>query len=81
MPFGRQHHRHSDLCRLGSTDDRLRVVGVHVESADRILLDTVDARSLARALAPTARGQGATVLEVRAVDEDLEDVFRYLVSR
>jgi len=65
----------AELVRTGA------VVGVHVESADRILLDTVDARSLARALAPTARAQGAMVLEVRAVDEDLEDVFRYLVNR
>ena len=56
-------------------------LGVLVEADDRVLLDTADARSLARTLAPTARAQGATLLEVRAVDEDLEDVFRYLVER
>jgi ABC-2 type transport system ATP-binding protein len=56
-------------------------VGVRIEGEDRLLLDTADARALARALAPLARDQGATVLEVRAVDENLEDVFRYLVER
>ena len=56
-------------------------VGVRLEGEDRLLLDTADARSLGRALAPVARAQGASVLEVRAVDEDLEDVFRYLVER
>jgi hypothetical protein len=56
-------------------------VGARIEEADRLVLDTADARSLGRALAPAARAQDATVLEVRPVDEDLEDVFRYLVSR
>ena len=57
------------------------VVGVRVEGADALLLDTEDARGLGRAIAPLARARGASVLEVRAVDEDLEDVFRYLVER
>ena len=57
------------------------VVGVRVEGEDALLLDTLDARSLGRALAPVAQAQSASVLEVRAVDEDLEDVFRYLVER
>ena len=56
-------------------------VGARIEEADRLVLDTADARSLGRALAPAARAQDATVLEVRPMDEDLEDVFRYLVSR
>ena len=57
------------------------VVGVRVEGDDALLLDTEDARGLGRAIAPLARARGASVLEVRAVDEDLEDVFRYLVER
>jgi ABC-2 type transport system ATP-binding protein len=65
----------AELVRTGAA------VGVRIDGADRLVLDTEDARSLGRALAPVARAQGATVLEVRAVDEDLEDVFRYLVSR
>jgi ABC-2 type transport system ATP-binding protein len=57
------------------------VVGVRIEGDDALLLDTEDARGLGRAIAPLARARGARVLEVRAVDEDLEDVFRYLVER
>ena len=57
------------------------VVGVRVEGDDALLLDTEDARGLGARVAPLARARGASVLEVRAVDEDLEDVFRYLVER
>jgi len=57
------------------------VVGAHVDGDDGLFLDTDDARGLARAIAPLARACGVTVLEVRPVDEDLEDVFRYLVER
>ena len=57
------------------------VVGAHVDGDDGLFLDTDDARGLARAIAPLARARGVTVLEVRPVDEDLEDVFRYLVER
>ncbi len=56
-------------------------VGVRLEGPDGIVVDTEDARSLARALAPAAREQGSSLLEVRAVGEELEDVFRYLVGR
>jgi ABC-2 type transport system ATP-binding protein len=57
------------------------VVGARVDGDDALVLDTEDARALARALAPVARARGASVLEVRAVDETLEDVFRFLVER
>ena len=57
------------------------VVGAQVDGDDGLFLDTDDARGLARAIAPLARARGAHVLEVRPVDEDLEDVFRYLVDR
>jgi ABC-2 type transport system ATP-binding protein len=57
------------------------VVGAQVDGDDVVVVDTEDARGLARALAPLARARGATLLEVRPVDEDLEDVFRYLVER
>lgn len=56
-------------------------VGARVDGVDGLLLDTDDAGRLGRALAPAARRRGVTVFEVRAVDEDLEDVFRYLVER
>jgi len=57
------------------------VVGALLDGDDGLLVDTDDARGLARAIAPLARARGATLLEVRPVDEDLEDVFRYLVER
>jgi ABC-2 type transport system ATP-binding protein len=57
------------------------VVGAHLDGDDGLFLDTDDARGLARAIAPLARARGAQVLELRPVDEDLEDVFRYLVER
>ena len=57
------------------------VVGARVDGDDGLVLDTDDARGLGRAIAPLARARGASVLEVRPVDEDLEDVFRYLVER
>jgi len=64
-----------ELLRAGA------VVGVRIEGEDGLLLDTNDARSLSRLLAPVARARDISVLEVRAVEEDLEDVFRYLVER
>jgi ABC-2 type transport system ATP-binding protein len=57
------------------------VVGVRIDGPDSLVLDTDDARSLGRALAPAARAGGSSLLEVRAVGEDLEAVFRYLVGR
>jgi ABC-2 type transport system ATP-binding protein len=57
------------------------VVGARLDNGDAVLLDTEDAGALAHSLAPLAQAQGASLLEVRAVDEDLEGVFRYLVER
>jgi ABC-2 type transport system ATP-binding protein len=57
------------------------VVGARVDGDDGLVLDTDDARGLARAIAPLARARGVSLLEVHSVDEDLEDVFRYLVER
>ncbi len=57
------------------------VVGARVDGEDGLLVDTNDVRGLARAIAPLARARGARLLEVGPVDEDLDDVFRYLVER
>ena len=57
------------------------VVGARVESEDELVLDTADARILSRALARVARASGVSLLEVQALDDDLEGVFRYLVER
>jgi ABC-2 type transport system ATP-binding protein len=56
-------------------------VGVKLDGADVLELDTTDARALAHALAPAARDRGARLLEVRSLDADLEGVFRYVVQR
>jgi ABC-2 type transport system ATP-binding protein len=56
-------------------------VGVKLDGADALELDTTDARALAHALAPAARDRGARLLEVRSLDADLEGVFRYVVQR
>jgi ABC-2 type transport system ATP-binding protein len=57
------------------------VVGARLDGDQTLELDTNDARGLARALAPVARDRGASLLEVRPLDADLEGVFRYLVQR
>ena len=57
------------------------VLGARLEGEEALELDTHDARALSRALAPLARERGASLLEVRPLDADLEGVFRYLVQR
>jgi ABC-2 type transport system ATP-binding protein len=57
------------------------VLGARLEGDEALELDTHDARALSRALAPLARERGASLLEVRPLDADLEGVFRYLVQR
>jgi ABC-2 type transport system ATP-binding protein len=56
------------------------VSGVRMEG-DQVEIDTADVRGLARAIAPIARRESARLFEVRALDEDLESVFKYLVQR
>jgi ABC-2 type transport system ATP-binding protein len=57
------------------------VVGASIESPSSVLVDTMRVNDLRRALAPVARRADARLLSVAPVDEDLEAVFRYLVSR
>lgn len=47
---------------------------------ETITVDTNDARALARVLARNAQAVDARLYEVRALDEDLESVFKYLVG-
>jgi ABC-2 type transport system ATP-binding protein len=56
-------------------------VGVRVDGDELLEIDTNDARSLSRALAPIARECDVRLHEVLALDADLEGVFRYLVQR
>ncbi len=57
------------------------VMGVRLEGADQVALDTTDIVGFRAALAPTARDVGARLHELRGLDDDLESVFRYLVER
>lgn len=57
------------------------VVGARVATDDTLIVDTVDASALHHAVAPAARSTGARLLEVAPLDDDLESVFRYLVTR
>ena len=56
-------------------------VGVHVDGDGIVLADTVDAPGFRRLVVSVAREQGARLLEVTPLDDDLESVFRYLVQR
>ena len=50
-------------------------------NGDVVEVDTTDAPALGRALAPVCVEIGTRLHEVRPLDDDLESVFRYLVSR
>ena len=65
----------AELVRAGA------VFGAWVEGGESILVDTTTIASLRKALPPTARDTGVRLLSVTPVDEDLEAVFRYLVTR
>jgi ABC-2 type transport system ATP-binding protein len=55
--------------------------GAWVQDDGVVVVDTVDVTRFRRRLAPVARDQGARLVEVVALDDDLESVFRYLVAR
>ena len=57
------------------------VVGARVDGDDLLIVDTVDATALRRAVAPAAQATAARLYEVAPLDDDLESVFRYLVAR
>jgi ABC-2 type transport system ATP-binding protein len=56
------------------------VVGLRVDG-EVLFVDTDDVGAFRRAVAPAAARTGARLLEVVALDDDLESVFRYLVAR
>ena len=57
------------------------VTGAWVQSADSVVVDTVDVASFRRAVSVVARDGGARLTEVVPLDDDLDSVFRYLVNR
>ncbi len=60
--------------------DQGLAVGVRLEDETTLTVDTVDAATFGRAIAPLALDAQAEVTEIRPLDEDLESVFRYLVE-
>jgi ABC-2 type transport system ATP-binding protein len=56
-------------------------VGVLVGEGGTVQVDTLDAPAFRRLVVRVAQEQGARLFEVRPLDDDLESVFRYLVSR
>ena len=61
--------------------DRGAISGCRLEADDSVVVDTADAVAFRRAVAPAARDQDASLLEIRPLDDDLESVFRYLVGQ
>ena len=61
--------------------DRGAISGCRLEADNLVVVDTSDAVAFRRAVAPAARDQDASLLELRPLDDDLESVFRYLVMR
>jgi len=57
------------------------IVGAQVQGNDGLIVDTIDASSLRHDVAPAARRANAHLFEVVPLDDDLESVFRYLVTR
>ena len=57
------------------------VSGCRLEADELVVVDTSDPVSFRRAVAPAARDQDASLLEIRPLDDDLESVFRYLVGQ
>lgn len=61
--------------------DRGVISGCRLEADEVVVVDTSDPVSFRRAVAPAARDQDASLLEMRPLDDDLESVFRYLVAQ
>ncbi len=61
--------------------DRGVISGCRLEGTDGMVVDTNDAAAFRRAVAPAARDQDASLRELRPLDDDLESVFRYLVTQ
>ncbi|MBW3614094.1 MAG: ABC transporter ATP-binding protein [Actinobacteria bacterium] len=55
--------------------------GAWVQGDDVVVVDTVDVALFRRRIAPVARDVGARLVELVALDDDLDSVFRYLLAR
>ena len=61
--------------------DRGVISGCRLEGTDSVVVDTSDPAAFRRAVAPVARDRNVSLRELRPLDDDLESVFRYLVSQ
>ncbi len=61
--------------------DRGVISGCRLEGADVVVVDTTDPAAFRRAVAPVARDRNVSLRELRPLDDDLESVFRYLVTQ
>ncbi len=61
--------------------DRGVISGCRLENTDLVVVDTTDPAAFRRAVAPVARDRNVSLLELRPLDDDLESVFRYLVTQ
>ncbi len=61
--------------------DRGVISGCRLEGTDSVVVDTSDPAAFRRAVAPVARDHDLSLLELRPLDDDLESVFRYLVTQ
>jgi ABC-2 type transport system ATP-binding protein len=57
------------------------ITGVHIVDETTINVEADDGGAFGQAIAALAQQLGATLIEVRPLDDDLESVFKYLVSR
>lgn len=57
------------------------ISGCRLEGADLVVVDSTDPAAFRRAVAPVARDRNVSLRELRPLDDDLESVFRYLVSQ
>jgi len=57
------------------------VVGIELVDAETVIVDTTQVQVFRRAVTIVARDLGAHLYEVMPLDDDLDSVFRYLVSR
>lgn len=55
-------------------------MAVRVEGDDQVVVETTDIAGFRRTVAPIARTLGVHLRELKGLDDDLESVFRYLVS-
>jgi ABC-2 type transport system ATP-binding protein len=65
----------------GGLLNRRAAVGTYLEDEASLIVDTVDVATFRHTVAAVAKDEGARLIEVNPLDDDLDSVFRYLVNR